>query len=372
MTERFPSLVEKGVMVSLLREGTENTFSGGWQERITDKNGDNLVHIDPNDPEKDELMEALHYYPSFQLGVLFGDFFKSSKGALRWNLEWDTPIFDQNGNSLSETGVENRYTYNGKEFQDDLGVNLHYYGFRVYDPAIARFTGVDPISDQFPHVSTFNYAENEPMANIDLHGLQKVSVHSLGQLKINGVAANVGIQATLDIGNRNSFSYSLQIQGIGTATGSYSKDSGHSQSIHRETDLPSIGFEIRKKHGIGIPDFIAEYGVTKAKEAFTPESVEEALNLSEEDQQFNNIMTTILSSVSDLIFTDVLDASVGYDGSKGIGKKEDGTPYERKFTKVYSGKIDDFSFSEKGISYQGKLLIQYTDQKCTKNCDEEK
>ena len=32
---------------------------------------------------------------------------------------------------------------------------------------------VDPISDQFPWVSTFNYAENEPVANIDLHGLQK-------------------------------------------------------------------------------------------------------------------------------------------------------------------------------------------------------
>ena len=39
---------------------------------------------------------------------------------------------------------------------------------------MGRFTGVDPISDQFPWVSTYNYAENEPVANIDLHGLQKV------------------------------------------------------------------------------------------------------------------------------------------------------------------------------------------------------
>ena len=31
---------------------------------------------------------------------------------------------------------------------------------------------MDPISDQFPHVSTYNYAENEPVANIDLWGLQ--------------------------------------------------------------------------------------------------------------------------------------------------------------------------------------------------------
>ena len=49
-----------------------------------------------------------------------------------------------------------------------------HYGVRMYDPAIARFTGVDPISDEFPWVSTYNYAENEPVANIDLHGLQKL------------------------------------------------------------------------------------------------------------------------------------------------------------------------------------------------------
>ena len=31
---------------------------------------------------------------------------------------------------------------------------------------------MDPISEQFAHVSTYNYAENSPIANIDLHGLQ--------------------------------------------------------------------------------------------------------------------------------------------------------------------------------------------------------
>jgi len=32
---------------------------------------------------------------------------------------------------------------------------------------------VDPIADQFAWVSTYNYAENEPVRHIDLHGLQK-------------------------------------------------------------------------------------------------------------------------------------------------------------------------------------------------------
>ena len=50
-----------------------------------------------------------------------------------------------------------------------------FYGARMYDPAIARFTGIDPISDQFAWVSTYNYAENDPVGAIDLHGLQKMS-----------------------------------------------------------------------------------------------------------------------------------------------------------------------------------------------------
>lgn len=44
----------------------------------------------------------------------------------------------------------------------------------MYDAVIGRFTGVDPISDQFPELSVYNYASNEPIANFDLHGLQSV------------------------------------------------------------------------------------------------------------------------------------------------------------------------------------------------------
>jgi len=35
-------------------------------------------------------------------------------------------------------------------------------------PMIGRWAGVDPIAAQFPHVSVFNYAENEPVGYIDL------------------------------------------------------------------------------------------------------------------------------------------------------------------------------------------------------------
>ncbi len=66
------------------------------------------------------------------------------------------------------------YLYNNKELDTDFGLNWYHYGARMYDPAIGRFTGVDPISDRFASLSTYNYASNSPIANIDLHGLQSV------------------------------------------------------------------------------------------------------------------------------------------------------------------------------------------------------
>ncbi len=77
-----------------------------------------------------------------------------------------------NGNSVAQ-----KFGYNGKEIDEDLGLNWYHYGFRVYDPAIGRFPSIDPASDKFPHVSTYNYAENEPVGSIDLWGLQRYQVN---------------------------------------------------------------------------------------------------------------------------------------------------------------------------------------------------
>jgi|GEM_PF-6004503 len=75
-----------------------------------------------------------------------------------------------NGNWAKTKTVKNDYLYNSKELNTDLGLNWSDYGARFYDPVVGRFTGVDPISDQFAHLSTYNYAGNSPIANIDPDG----------------------------------------------------------------------------------------------------------------------------------------------------------------------------------------------------------
>ena len=78
-----------------------------------------------------------------------------------------------------QAGTENRYRYNGKEFHQELNLGLYDYGFRWYDPAVARFVSVDPLAESFPHNATYAYAENRPIDGIDLDGLEFFSVHGV-------------------------------------------------------------------------------------------------------------------------------------------------------------------------------------------------
>lgn len=39
-----------------------------------------------------------------------------------------------------------QYKYNGKEFQGELGLNMYAMDLRQYDPAIARWVVMDPVT----------------------------------------------------------------------------------------------------------------------------------------------------------------------------------------------------------------------------------
>ena len=244
----------------------------------------------------------------------------------------------------------------------DEATGLYEYGFRWYDPSIARFTGVDPIADQFAWVSVYNYAENEPIANIDLHGLQKVSINIAGQMILNGTSYKVAGTSTIDIGNNNSLSYSIALDGLGGVSGTYSNESGFKSSSGVTFDYQQLLFEVDKPRGVVIPKWAARIGLNKAIKSFTPSNLEEALSISREEDSFNTSMRFLLNGINELIDQDILIGLYDYDGSKGQAINESGQLYDREFTSVYKGQFNNVHFGDQDIGFAGKIVVSYTDQ----------
>jgi RHS repeat-associated protein len=61
-----------------------------------------------------------------------------------------------------------------KDKSGEWGSLNHYdYGFRIYNPAIAKFLSVDPLTASYPWYTPYQFAGNKPIGAIDLDGLQE-------------------------------------------------------------------------------------------------------------------------------------------------------------------------------------------------------
>ncbi|MEO1438558.1 MAG: RHS repeat-associated core domain-containing protein, partial [Bacteroidota bacterium] len=66
-----------------------------------------------------------------------------------------------------------RYGFNGKENDPDWGGQLiQDYGFRLYNPGIAKFLSVDPLAPDYPFFTPYQFAGNMPTSATDLDGLE--------------------------------------------------------------------------------------------------------------------------------------------------------------------------------------------------------
>ncbi|MEM7572441.1 MAG: RHS repeat-associated core domain-containing protein [Bacteroidota bacterium] len=141
----------------------------------------------PTDPNVTEEFGDRYYELSNHLGnvtVVFGEDLTtySSNGGftapnvLRHNVyaPFGLNIALTPNSPLNEAGSY-RYGFNGKENDEEgeWGSLTNYdYGFRIYNPAIARFLSVDPLAPDYPELTPYQFASNSPVAGVDLDGLE--------------------------------------------------------------------------------------------------------------------------------------------------------------------------------------------------------
>ena len=72
---------------------------------------------------------------------------------------------------------ENRYKYNGKELQTELGLGQYDYGARFYDPVVGRFNTVDRFAEKYFDFTPYQYGGNNPIKYIDINGDSLLITH---------------------------------------------------------------------------------------------------------------------------------------------------------------------------------------------------
>jgi RHS repeat-associated protein len=84
------------------------------------------------------------------------------------------------GRTFTATTATNyRYGFNGKENDNEVkGVgNEIDYGNRAYDPRVGRFMSVDPLMKKFPALSSYQLSGDNPIATVDLDGLEPAAIN---------------------------------------------------------------------------------------------------------------------------------------------------------------------------------------------------
>ena len=246
------------------------------------------------------------------------------------------------------------YKYNGKELDRMHGLDWYDYGARQYDPAIARFTSMDPLAEKYYHISPYAYCAGNPVNYVDPDGRNPI-YDTIGNFLGTD---DLGLQGYYYVMDKGNFTQGMSHFEVGDyAIGKISsyveqKINGHYCSLPNRPDYDGFvtvaeGIRWAKSHpnalknptpdntlyinaakldfgSLSISDF-PETGIATPKNLFTNRNIIESAHNPE-------LMATVYAlGVVDMILTNqsqgtvriVNDSATDYDWNVGGGIKRD-------------------------------------------------
>ena len=122
---------------------------------------------DPSNPGTPTIIEGSNYYP-------FGGLHKG---------------YNEGGDTALGNDVAQKWKYNGKELNEELGLDWYDYGARNYDASLGRWMNMDKKAEFYVQTSPYVYALNTPVNAIDPDGNLVIFV--------NGYFSRIGSLANL-------------------------------------------------------------------------------------------------------------------------------------------------------------------------------
>ena len=108
------------------------------------------------------ILEETHYYP---FGLTMSGISSKAAGTLQ----------------------NKEKTFQGQQFDDDLGLNWVQFKWRNHDPQIGRFIEIDPLSEKYVYNSTYAFSENKVTSHVELEGLESMSSNAIIDWGVNKI-----------------------------------------------------------------------------------------------------------------------------------------------------------------------------------------
>ena len=139
-------------------------------------------------------------------------------------------------------GTQYRYGFNGKENDNEVKGegNQQDYGMRVYDPRLGKFLSVDPISNEYPELTPYQFASNTPIQAIDLDGLEAATTTFVYATQKDAKVKLVNASLVLDNSRPRSESIKLKIDGNLFTANSYNTLQGRDDKKNFNGDFSNI------------------------------------------------------------------------------------------------------------------------------------